>query len=468
VEPVAWISGRTDLLAGVFILLSALAWVGTGSAPDQVRWRRLAAGCGCLFLGLLCKETVLVFPAVLLVWDFIDTRGSPDSSRTWCRRNGFWIFGWASSFLALAVLRFWVLGANIGTRAGGSELLADFFKRGRWLIAFKALLTHVRLLLVPWPLNAYYMEGQLGLTWLSILLTGLFVTIGVMARKEEYRRPGWMALVWSFGFMLPVSGLFSPYIVPVADRFLYLPSFGLSLLAGCYFAKLRVASARVAWTACVIGWALLIVLSLGTVTRSRTWRDEFTFFSALAKTSPSYQGAQHNLGAYYERQGRYREAIEAYQKALVLDPNLSVVHYNLGVCYRELGDTRNAITMFSIFIQKGFNVEYVYSDLGAELAKERKYDDSLAIFDKAVVLFPRSSRIHYNRGIALGLKGHTDESIVEFKNALSLKPDDGKARYQLILGYLKENDQVNARKELDILMRNEPSMAVSLASYFRE
>lgn len=52
---------------------------------------------------------------------------------------------------------------------------------------------------------------------------------------------------------------------------------------------------------------------------------------------------QFNLGVVLDDQGRTTEAIEAYQAAIVDDPNLADCHYNLARLYESLGKRQHAI-----------------------------------------------------------------------------------------------------------------------------
>ncbi|MGE5326310.1 MAG: glycosyltransferase family 39 protein, partial [Deltaproteobacteria bacterium] len=69
IESVAWILGSTDSLAAVFLLSSFLCWDRSrDSVAHRGRW--LAASWALFAIGLLAKETALLFPLLLIghVW----------------------------------------------------------------------------------------------------------------------------------------------------------------------------------------------------------------------------------------------------------------------------------------------------------------------------------------------------------------------------------------------------------------
>ena len=67
VEPVAWVAGRSDALAGVFWMLGMLAWARYAERPTLGRYGVVAL---CLVLGLLAKPVVVTLPFALLLLDY--------------------------------------------------------------------------------------------------------------------------------------------------------------------------------------------------------------------------------------------------------------------------------------------------------------------------------------------------------------------------------------------------------------
>ena len=53
-----------------------------------------------------------------------------------------------------------------------------------------------------------------------------------------------------------------------------------------------------------------------------------------------------NLGYSYAENGLYDDAIEAYTKAIALDPNYAIAYYNRGITYYKKGNMGRAISDF--------------------------------------------------------------------------------------------------------------------------
>src|SRR5262245_23174904 len=61
--------------------------------------------------------------------------------------------------------------------------------------------------------------------------------------------------------------------------------------------------------------------------------------------------------------------------------------------------------------------------LGAARRALGDVDGSLALLEPLAVSQPNAAAVHYELGLALGLKGQGDRAIAELRRAVSLKPD---------------------------------------------
>ena len=142
VEPVAWIIGRKDVLAGTFVLLAVAIWLRWLVSPTG---HRLALLLLLYVLGAWSKSSALVLPVLLLVLRW-----------------------WTAGRLSLRDLRWWVplsvagsllllLELSVfGVRAGLPEY--SFLERA--LIAARALWVQWGIVLWPHPLPILYPAGR--------------------------------------------------------------------------------------------------------------------------------------------------------------------------------------------------------------------------------------------------------------------------------------------------------------------
>lgn len=280
------------------------------SERRESRW--LIASCCCFMLGLLCKETVVITPALLAACWACDVRRAP-----WRRA--------ARLGAGLAVLG----GAYLCWRFAALEpprLAAPY--RADWMLS---LGWYARMLLWPWPLCFEHAGLSPGLT----AFAGLFVLVGAALALRPPLFLGWL---WMALELLPYLHIVPfAHTSPVADRYLYAAACGFCLLL-CSVLDRRA------------GRAALLVLALcwGTMTlrRGLLFSSDALVCEQTAGCAPGSVAAQVMLGDSQLRHGKNGEAKRSFERALDLDPNSPVSWSNLAVADYLLGDFDGALAAF--------------------------------------------------------------------------------------------------------------------------
>jgi len=130
----------------------------------------------------------------------------------------------------------------------------------------------------------------------------------------------------------------------------------------------------------------------------------------------------------YGREGKYREAIAAFDKALEIDGKLSYVWNDRGICYRELGEFEEALKSFLRAVELAPDDVEVLYDLGETLEKigiqqrDAKYlDSALQTFHMVVEKSANNASAWNHIGVCLMEMGRTEESKVYFERARDVK-----------------------------------------------
>jgi tetratricopeptide (TPR) repeat protein len=279
-----------------------------------------------------------------------------------------------------------------------------------------------------------------------LLAGGLILGVTVLFIVERQRYPfllvGWL---WFVGMLVPVIQLVQIAEQAMADRYTYIPSLGVLILAvwGVYELTRRWRYHEVALS--VAGCAA-IVLCLG-MTRQQLeyWQDSETLFQhTLAITENNYNYRAHkNLGDALLEKGQIAEAINQYQKAVRLKPDFAKAHYNLGTALGMNGQFAEAISQFQEAIRLKPDFVEAHYNLGIALNKKGQTAEAISQFQEVVHLVPADAEAHNNLGTALDEKGRTDEAISQFQEAIRLKPDYPEAYYNLgtVLGMKGRTDE---------------------------
>lgn len=304
-EAVAWVTQRNTLLATLFFLLTSLFFL---YYLERGAGKYLLLSSGAFFLAIFSKATVVILPLLLVL--FMVTGREPK----W-HKPGFWLpllpfvllaGGGAALHLAIARKTTVISAAYYGS-------LAE-----RVAVALQIPFFYLRKTLLPLDISVFY-SGNFSRSVASLPAMGaaaLLVAVAVAAWLLRRRLPellvggGWFLIT-----LLPVSNLFATSPV-VADRYLFLPSFGLAFLAASLLARLRLPFKG----AVAIVLLLLVPLALLTVSRNRVWHDDITLWSDTAARSPQVAGVWFNLGRAWHRTPQLGMALEAYLRAVSLDP----------------------------------------------------------------------------------------------------------------------------------------------------
>jgi tetratricopeptide (TPR) repeat protein len=129
------------------------------------------------------------------------------------------------------------------------------------------------------------------------------------------------------------------------------------------------------------------------------------------------------------RAERYLEAQMCCQQALALDPDHAGAQHLMGLLSIQSQQYDHAIEWISRAIRRDARPEYLMS-LGAALQFQRRYEEALQAFEKAVQLAPEDADHWTSLGKALVDLERQSEAVLCFQHALKLAPRHGEAAWQ--------------------------------------
>ncbi len=120
--------------------------------------------------------------------------------------------------------------------------------------------------------------------------------------------------------------------------------------------------------------------------------------------------------------GKYREAIEAYSRALVLKPNDGMIYNNRGDAKGKIGDYRGALEDFNMAVQIMPNEALIYNNRGMAKKGLGDIQGALADFNMAILINPTEDDAHNNRGNIKSDLGDFVGAILDYDHAITLNP----------------------------------------------
>ena len=369
-ESVAWVSDRKDLLCMFFLIPSILAYfhfTQTKGTTAGNRWYLLSF---LLFVAaVLSKSIAVTLPALLVLFD-------------WLLRSEGRLRGQIAMFLKekipfLAVsVAITLFSLSFSPSGKTSYVVSHLQGIERWLFPFSSLIFYLEKTFMPIDLAPLY--PSVSIWWMSLcFLIVVAVTLWcfLMARRNK---PG-LAVAWlSYIILLipTVVGL-SSGMQPVADRYSYISTAGLYIVAGAVFSGLWDAAGKRSRFLLLSGsLAVCILLAALSIHQSAYWKTSETLWSSVIDrfaVRPEYGDAYINLGTAYADNQRFDDAQHAFEKALDVDPDNADAFYNLGYISYVQNDPQRAVEMFGKVTQldptsaKAFyNLAIAYSTLGRD------------------------------------------------------------------------------------------------------
>lgn len=294
-EAVAWISGRTDVLATTFVLAALLI------RGDQAL-RRWAAAL-FLLLGLLSKEVSVAGLCALVALELTAT--SETFARRLARALPYLTAGGLYAALRLNAIGTGTADVDVGLR---ERLPAVLEAVGRYTISVGLpWLTDTHAGRVLEPEMPYAVFGGV------VLAGGLGCAIWKRRSLAAVRGNALVGcILFVVGIALVVHVVPIPLIVVSSDRFLYLPLAGLTLATapGLAIALARSLSPRVRVPGLI---GLIGSFAIVSAIHTSRWSDEIAFwFSAHQKNERQNGSAVIGLGNIYFRAGLHAHAATLY------------------------------------------------------------------------------------------------------------------------------------------------------------
>lgn len=126
------------------------------------------------------------------------------------------------------------------------------------------------------------------------------------------------------------------------------------------------------------------------------------------------------LGKAAKKRGDYKEAIDYYSKAILLDPNSSKPLFSRAFLYDKIGNLSSAISDYGQVISLEPENAFAYYNRGIALDKTNKYEDAINHFTKAISLLPNNPDFYHNRGFAYRATKKYNEAIKDYTQAIQL------------------------------------------------
>jgi tetratricopeptide (TPR) repeat protein len=124
---------------------------------------------------------------------------------------------------------------------------------------------------------------------------------------------------------------------------------------------------------------------------------------------------------------KFDEAIEAFNKAIEINPKDGYAISRKGFALVNLGRNEEALEAFNKAIEINPKDDYALSRKGLALVNLGRNEDALEAFNKALEINPKDGYAFSGKGLALVNLGRNEEAVDVFNKAIEINPKDGYA-----------------------------------------
>ena len=132
-------------------------------------------------------------------------------------------------------------------------------------------------------------------------------------------------------------------------------------------------------------------------------------------------------GNAYSNNKEYEKALEAYAKALELDPEYVYAYNGRGNAYKALGEYEKAVSDYDRALELDPEYVYAYNGRGNAYKALGKYEKAVSDYDRALELDPEYVYAYNGRGNAYKALGEYERAMSDYDRALELDPEHVKA-----------------------------------------
>jgi protein O-mannosyl-transferase len=303
-EAVLWVSARGDLLSCLFFLLTLILLVKKTSSVTPFI---LVCLCASYLCALLAKESSISL-LMLAPFYFIDERKRIPG------KNTLTIF----ATLCLSGLIYFYLRNGISGSLDNGLKKVIFNHKSVLTLCLDSIAAcgfYLWKMVYPLPLNFTIatIDRSKSLIFFLISISALAILFNM---RKDTRLP---ILVILTGFALPIAVLTGNLTwVPYAERFLYIPLTGLSLVIALMLSHLP---RKVPYRLVLAG---VLLMAVPTALRVNVWADPIAFWQDSVIKSPQFATPRLILAAELNNKGEHAAARRQLQSALEIGLNRDV------------------------------------------------------------------------------------------------------------------------------------------------
>lgn len=179
--------------------------------------------------------------------------------------------------------------------------------------------------------------------------------------------------------------------------------------------------------------------------KNRDLRSAVEAYSKAVELDPDSCEGHEGLATCAYMLGDFQESIKQYIRLTLLKPMESRFFTNLGAIHNRIGEHMKACDFLRKAIQRNKRCAESFYNLGIAQRKLKQNSMAVSAYKEAIKIDPMMAEAYQNLANVYADMGNLQMAVASFKKALEIRPDFEKA----IAGLAKAEDQLNDAKLRD-------------------
>lgn len=428
VQAVAWVSGRTDSLLTLFLLISFIAFINI--SENEKNGKSLIFNSvmhfAAFILSLYTKETAVLFPMICLSFVYLIKKEKLFVPK-------YYLI--SAVWLLFSVIYF--IMRKSATQTGTSSVMDRLHSITDNL---EGIIIYLGKIFIPVNLTVWQEAADANLIFgivSAAVLVFCFYWFGIKDKRKFM-----FGIIWFVIFLGPT--FFHATKTPVFfENRLYLPIVGIIVS----ISQLKVIEKfpGIGKNLMKFSAAIIIIFGISNISYNSIFKDSITLWKATVESSPNSVIANKNLGNCYLDEGNLIEAENYFRKSVAIDPNYEDAYISLGNLYYNKNIFDLAEKNFLTAIAKNNNNSLTYNNLAGVYYKKNDFIKAADYYSKAISRNQNYFEAITGIGLCYARMNEIEKAKQNWEKALLINHEYPLANYNLGLYYLLKNNKSRAK-----------------------
>jgi tetratricopeptide (TPR) repeat protein len=399
-------------LFGAFYLAAMFFYIK--GKQESFRKRDILIIALCFGLSLFSKIQAVILPISLILVDYYMSKSNEITLKSILNKTP----------LFLGSLAFGIMGVIFLQGEGSTEQVYTGITR-IFIGAYQLLIYYVKAIfpfrmspLYPYPSSiGWYFYPAI----LSFIATAFILWRTYFKSKNKVIFFGIAFFFANVALLLQVFGAGQGFL---ADRFTYIPYFGLFFIMAYYLNALVKNKPNLKNIVLGLTGVVLLAYAFLNFNQNKIWKDSATLWTHVLKHYDHTTLPWGNRANYYRDNGQTQKALYDYGQVIRLKPNAPEPYNSRARLYFNFSQRDSllkALSNYNKAIELKEDVEYIVNR-GATYAKLGNFEKSLENLNHAERIDPTFANIYLNRSVIYNRSQNYPKALEDVTKYLNIKP----------------------------------------------